>query len=438
MSDRNRLADQLRIILDTPTLKSKKSQLIQSYGDNDLFEFIAIGSPSRYTQLQTDFANEVIWITKDDQGREQYDFPYTEEILANLAASLSLKLDEVKLFYITRILSGQPNENQKVIMISERKKLLNYQKYFNDRLPAFTIFDPEEASLFIDLFCKRHGKYFVKPQFLANRGLWYLYSMRSKLQQFQLAWSVNASSKNPSDYGADMQMMGSISSRMKDMLKAIDEIGINYYKGSNNDTKDDMLYHFNYWITLYSGILDALAWVSLYRYGIPAPNKNKVALGSDEVLIEIYKRNPKLKEVISKNRKIIDLIYEPRNMFIHREMLHGLRLSNYQANLEINVIDVEGEFLSHIRALQAVVKGGLNKAGLYEVQGRYFLELYRFVKFATRLFVDFLNQYVSTLEYEQLLVGDQVLKEKVDAAIKTIPQTLGFDTTEFKDFALGY
>jgi len=45
---------------------------------------------------------------------------------------------------------------------------------------------------------------------------------------------------------------------------------------------------------------------------------------------------------------------------------------------------------------------------------------------------------VSTLEYEQLLVGDQALKEKVEAAAITIPQTLGFDTSEFQDFALGY
>jgi hypothetical protein len=65
-------------------------------------------------------------------------------------------------------------------------------------------------------------------------------------------------------------MMGSISSRLIDMLKAIDEIGANYYKGANNDTMEDTLYHLNYWITLYSGILDALAWISLYRMPLAA------------------------------------------------------------------------------------------------------------------------------------------------------------------------
>ena len=234
--------------------------------------------------------------------------------------------------------------------------------------------------------------------------------------------------------------MGSISMRLIDMLKSIDEIGMNYYQGSNNDTMDDMLYHLNYWIGLYSGVLDALAWVSLHRYNIPAPNKNKVSLVNEEVLAELDKRNPKLKDVLRKNHNIVDLVYEPRNIFIHREMLRGMRLQDYQANLDLNMIGVEGEFLSHIRSLQDVVQGGLNKAGLYVIKDheRYFLEPYRFVKFATRVFIDFLNQYVSTLEYDQLLVGNQALKEKIESATKTIPQTLGFDTTKFQELALGY
>jgi len=250
--------------------------------------------------------------------------------------------------------------------------------------------------------------------------LWYLFSMRSKFQQFQMAWSINVNAKDPLDLrDKDLQMLGSISGRVSDMLKAIDEIGMNYYKGSNNDTMDDMLYHFNYWVTLYSGILDALAWVSLYRYDIPVSNKNKVSLGNDEVLAELYRRNPKLKEVINKNQKIIDLVYEPRNIFIHRELLHGLRLNDYQASLELNMIDVEGEFLSHIRDLQPVVYGGLNKAGLYVIKDheRYFLEPYRFVKFATREFVSFLNQYISALDYEELLSKDPSLKKKVEDTV---------------------
>src|SRR2546429_5361241 len=115
-----------------------------------------------------------------------------------------------------------------------------------------------------------------------------------------------------------MEMMGSISNRMKDMLKAIDEIGMKHYAGSNNDTLADTIYHLNYWLTLYSGILDALAWTSLYRYNIPPPpSENKVSIKSKDVLDELYKRNPKLKEVLEENQNIVNLVYDARNMVVH-------------------------------------------------------------------------------------------------------------------------
>jgi len=436
----------LRVILDTPTLKNKYGETIKLYDDNEFFDFIAVGGSSKYTELQVDLENQALSFEKDYPGkhqrtREEYAFPVTEEMITSLVTNWDLKPEELKLLFIVQFMIVNPHEGPKVILVTERKKLLNYSKYVTNKLPDFTIFSPEEAKIYIDLFCKKHGAYLVKPQHFVNRGLWYLYSMRSKLQLFQIAWSINVNSQEPPDLrDKNLQMFGSISGRVKDMLKAIDEIGMNYYKGSNNDTMEDMLYHFNYWVTLYSGVLDALAWISLYRYSISAPNKNKVELENEDVLAELYKSNPKLKEVIGKNQKIIDLVYEPRNIFIHREMLHGLRLKDYQAGLELNMIDVEGEFLSHIRDLQPVVKGGLNKAGLYVIKDheRYFLEPYRFVKFATREFVSFLNQFITALDYGELLSKDPSLKSKVGEAARAVPGIFDFDDTEFQDTALGY
>jgi hypothetical protein len=62
---------------------------------------------------------------------------------------------------------------------------------------------------------------------------------------------------------------------------------------------------------------------------------------------------------------------------------------------------------------------------------------YRFVKFATREFISFLNQYLSSLDYEELLSGDPSLKQKVEAA-KPAPGIFNFDASEFQDTALGY
>ena len=434
----------LRIILDIPSLKNEYSERILRYNDNELFEFLAVGGSSRFTEIKIDFENQSLWFEKEflrQTRKEQHAFLPTEEMINSLATSQGLKPDEVRLLYIAQTLTFNFRRNPKVIMITERKKLIHYGKYIAIDLPEFTIFDPEEAALFIDLFCKKQGKYLVYPQGFANKGLWYSYSRRAKLQQFQVAGSVYAYSKdrqNPDDLN-EMEMMGSISSRMIDMLKAIDEIGMKYYAGSNNDTLADTIYHLNYWLTLYSGILDALAWTSLYRYKIPPPNENQVSIKSKDVLDELYKRNPKLKQVLGKNQNIIDLVYDARNMVVHREMLKGTRFSNKKLNFSFNMIKVNGEFLAHIKALHEVVPNGLNKAGLYEFQLPigFLLEPYRFVRYATRRFIDFLNLYMATLDYEEFLQDEQ-LKQRIEDAAKDYPQSDKFTMTRFQEDALGY
>lgn len=435
----------LRIILDIPSLKNEFSERLSRYYDNEHFEFLAVGGSSKFTQVHMDIDNQFLWFEKPYMGqsrREQHAFLPTQEMINTLATAKDLKPDEVKLLFIAQTFTLFHRQNPKAILVTQRKKLLNYRRYFTIDLPEFTVLDPEEAVQFIDLFCKRHGKYILYPQGFANKGLWYTYAMRSKLSQFQVAWSVNAYSRSPEnvDDRNVMDMMGSISNRMKDMLKAIDEIGILFYAGSNNDTLADMIYHFNYWLTLYRGILDALAWTSLYRYSISPPNQNKVSMISEEVLDELDKRSLKLKEVLSSNHVIIDLVYDARNMVVHREMLQGIRFTDNQLNLNLNMIKVNGEFLAHIRALQPVVPNGLNKAGLYELPPPigFLLEPYRFVKFATRRFVEFLNLYMTTLDYEEFLVLDEQLKQKIDEAATMRPKDDIFTMTRFQEDALGY
>src|SRR6266568_5708056 len=175
----------LRIILDILSLKNEYSQRIQRYHDNELFEFLAVGGSSRFTEAQIDFENQTLWFEREFRGhtrREQHGFYLTEEMINIIATTQNLKPDEVKLLYIAQTLTLYFHRNSKVIMVTERKKLIHYGKYIALDLPEFTIFDPEEAALYIDLFCKRHGKYMTYPQAFANKGLWYSYSRRAKMQ----------------------------------------------------------------------------------------------------------------------------------------------------------------------------------------------------------------------------------------------------------------
>jgi hypothetical protein len=87
-----------------------------------------------------------------------------------------------------------------------------------------------------------------------NRGLWYWYSFRTKVPFFHVGVTINE------------PYLDAFSSRFINILMSIDEIGIQYYSGVNNDTLDDTMYHFNYFITLISGIFDALALTTKDKY----------------------------------------------------------------------------------------------------------------------------------------------------------------------------
>ena len=105
------------------------------------------------------------------------------------------------------------------------------------------------------------------------------------------------------------------------------------------------------------------------------------------------------------------------------------------------MIKVNGEFLAHIKALQKVVPNDLNKAGLYELPPPvgFILEPYRFVRFAIRRFVDFLNLYITTLDYEEFLRHNEQLRGRIENAAKD-PRNIDdtFTMNRFLEDALGY
>ena len=60
--------------------------------------------------------------------------------------------------------------------------------------------------------------------------------------------------------------MDALANRFEFLLRSVDEIGFLYYMKVNNDIKVDMMYHFNYAITLITGIFDSLALITKNTY----------------------------------------------------------------------------------------------------------------------------------------------------------------------------
>jgi hypothetical protein len=162
------------------------------------------------------------------------------------------ELDKILTVFIQAVFNSSEKSN---IYITNDKLLLKNRLWFESHSPncpsatcPLNIMSVEEAALFIDLFFKKNEKYFASSRYALNKGLWYWFSMRLKLAHY------NVGTPTLGD-----PMIDALADRFYYALMALDEMGIQYFLGSNNDTMDDTLYHFNYLITLITGIFDNLA-----------------------------------------------------------------------------------------------------------------------------------------------------------------------------------
>ena len=105
----------------------------------------------------------------------------------------------------------------------------------------------DEAKEIVDLFLKYHRKYHILNNFTCNKGYWYLLSFRSKIKHCHFGVAT----------------LNAFARRFIYLLMSLDEVGLQYYSGVNNDTMDNTLYHFNYFISLVTGVFDSFALIPL-------------------------------------------------------------------------------------------------------------------------------------------------------------------------------
>jgi hypothetical protein len=188
----------------------------------------------------------------------------------------------------------------------------------------------------------------------------------------------------------------------------IDELGFQYYSGVNNDTMASMLYHFNYFISLVTGIFDALAIKTQKQLEIQFKGDNipsRISLnptaGRDFLKVLQEKSGDLHKHVIIHNN-FIKLIYLLRELILHREMLDTIRDSTEKRSL--NLVMVEQEIKNLIKQCsdnsqdyEPISIWGLKQ----EFFGKYLLEPYHFAKAATGLLIHFCNDYLRQLNSRQ-------------------------------------
>lgn len=214
-------------------------------------------------------------------------------------------------------------------------------------------------------------------------------------------------------------------------LIALDEMGIQYYLEANRDTRADTLYHFGYFVTLATGILDNLALETDARLGIGFKERARMSLSKKagkEFLKEIGKRRPDIKKHISNNVYLIKALYSFREPVVHRMGLPNIGFQqkgdiSWKANLvslspgEKEMIKLCGDMKSDF---DPFTQWGVCEVGT----GQYILPYI----FATRVMmklVPFVNQYLELLGYRARSPKDM---KAVDAAV----------LKDFEAFHLGF
>ena len=208
------------------------------------------------------------------------------------------------------------------LMITNDNKILKKRLWIESFFPRcqLNIMSLEEASIVIDLWLKSYEKYQIAYYYTCDKGSWYWFSMRTKLPHYHVGSEV----------------INGLGMRFVYSLTALDEMGIQYYQGANNNTKENTQYHFNYLITLITGIFDNLAFETDTKLGINYPDIIRISLNNysgKDFLKEVRNKDPNIRNHINKYVKFISLIYLFRELVIHRE---GLKNAVFENNTDIH------------------------------------------------------------------------------------------------------
>jgi len=290
------------------------------------------------------------------------------------------------------VLAALRHRDELFIFITEDEILLNKRLWLESHFPGgeLNIFSLSESSLFIDLYLKNNKEYLINSGYGLNKGYWYWLSFRTKIPHFNV----------------DDEIISALSTRFQYLLMSIDEIGLQYYCGVNNDTIDNILYHFNYAISLITGIFDSLAIKTNSKLSLGFSNGPKISLSNNtgcDFLRAIRNSKQEIRDHIRSEVEFINLIYSFRELVIHRDCLQSLtyRDENEEGPWKANFIKLDSSTARNIRIVFGSITNldTFEETGLYEAHGEFFLEPYIFIRKCGNKLVIFVDKYLELLGY---------------------------------------
>lgn len=172
------------------------------------------------------------------------------------------------------------------------------------------------------------------------------------------------------------------------------------------------MYHFNYSISLITGICDSLALITKNKYNLqfkgdeyPHTTSLNPRAGRD-FLKAVREINPELRNLTIQNVDFIKTIYLLREVIIHRETTENSQIVD-EYGWEFGGFKIDIELRNHIRSCgdKKLSYISLTNWGVHETHWETvnYLEPFHFIKAATNLLTEFSNRYLELLGFSNFI-----------------------------------
>ena len=423
--------ESIQFILDTDSLEnpgqeySKQEKLVR-YTDYERFRFLRTpGNPGQnlledttllQIEKQREETRQIVRWEGEFQGVHSVRYipeiyeDWSEEIDWNPPGITVEDLELADLF--SELLTRRPEQVDILVTCNEsilkNRRLLEYQirRHHKGRMHVMT---PSEAGELAGIYMRMNDDFI----FYYNDGssyeidftLWYWTIPRVFIKHYTAGGEG---------------YLGSMLDRFDSLFLCLDKLGQQYYQGTGNHTDLRTRYHFNYGISLLTGICDVLALHTRDKYSIKIPDrKTNLRTGDHPLLKALKDHNEEAWLFVHDNHEIIELLHTVRNDIIHQSgvIKRGPGMSYREhdettpwesQNLWMSELEEKDrmKFNKHYQEIRDEVEDydPVTKWGVItefdeqpEIGNLTAIEPYRFLKEATRKIAGFTDEYLRLL-----------------------------------------
>jgi hypothetical protein len=315
------------------------------------------------------------------------------------------------------------------IFVTQCSSLLRKNVWIQRRLNV-KILSFVQALEYMDLDLKRRNIYYTNPKVreIDGKAFHYWFLLRYLIPSFVEAWGVAVFGNAVIPNGPQIKdVLSGLADRLENALCTSDRMAMEFMKRPINSTEWEILYHFNYFCLLATGVFDALAWLTVHRYSMSIRNRLDVSIqikGSRsrgaKFVNAVSQENAPLASFIQKNEDLIKLFYPMRHSTQHREPVGGAQFEDRTEGWTASLAEIKSDALAGIRKIDTHGHP-FSEWGLLNTWANL-LEPYRFTRKALRELMAFLNEYINFLDFPSLVTSPE-LNEKIASASSKDPET---------------